>query len=129
MPVTPLDFVNSTLEYLEKSGEALAAADQLQREVAAREEAAKQAAAACVEELVSAGLVRAEDKEIFRQKVASHDGAIRVIHSLVDRLRKQAEALSKAAAVSGPGEPASSSHVQKQESRAYRMFEERLGLL
>jgi hypothetical protein len=92
-----------TLGYVEKSGQALGAAQQLMDELAAETTKIASLAPATTAEVVREGLLPESDATAFTTKIATHEGAIQVIRKLASLLGKERRELAKQAAAS-PGQ-------------------------
>lgn len=98
-----MTLTTDTLSYVEKSGQALGAAQQLMDELAAETTKIAALAPATTAEVVHEGLLPASDATTFTAKIATHAGAIQVIRKLASLLGKERRELAKQAAAS-PGQ-------------------------
>lgn len=92
------------LDYVEKSGAALQAAEDMITELSAGHAKVAAAVPACVEQLVNARLIDAVDKTAAHDMLSTHAGAIQIVRNLANDLEKQRESFAqKTAAMGGSG--------------------------
>lgn len=100
------------IDYVAESGEGLAAAEKLAREVNAEKQAAAKKADTVADALVEARLVPHEERDEALRKMGSHVGCVEIIKNLVDHHVKTTAAYQKKLAAQGNGEPMSEKTAQ-----------------
>ncbi len=98
-PATSLD----TLDYVDASGQALGAAQNLATKVAEEGEKIAMLAPQRVDLLAEAGLIQEHEKEAAVKQLSSHEGALSVVANLVNILGETKTAYDQKAAAAGNG--------------------------
>lgn len=109
---------HETLDFIEKSGAALAAAQDAIQEAAAEQEKAAEIAPKLVGSLRTAQLLGESEKTAAQKKLSSHTGALEVISNLIDIYTQTKTAYEQKLAVGGNGSamPAEKQAAAKESS-------------
>lgn len=128
------------LEYIETTGEALAASEKLAQAEVARHEKIASVLPSAVEKLIESKLVTPEEKQAALDELSTHEGALAVIGNLADYVRKQAvkhasELQNQGAGIPDTSRPDASDRANyigrrrgsDDTSPAWAAFEQRMG--
>ena len=99
------------LDFVEKSGTALSAAQDMAEKAAAIQEKVAGMAPKVVDSLIAAKLLPSEDKQAAVEKISSHVGAVEVINNLLEAFSETKQAYEQKIAAAGPGRPVSPTKV------------------
>lgn len=96
----------STLDYIQKSGEALHAAGALADKVAQDQQKVAKIVPVRVDLLVDSGLIHSEEKQAAADQLGTHEGALAVVGNLIQIMGEQKQAFQQKIAAAGNGKPA-----------------------
>lgn len=94
---------DQAVEFVEKAGHAMAAADQILTEVHQEKSAAAQQAEAAVSEMVAGRFITDSERGEFLQKVSTHDGALELLRNVLKFAAGREAAYQQKLAVAGGG--------------------------